>query len=187
MRARIRAAFPDHGIVGEEFGERRTDREPCAGTSTPSTRTHNFMRGMPVFGTLLGIEVTRRAGRWACCSAPALGTRWHAWRGGGAWETKLSRHRGTGRAAPAACLGRVAGWRTRSSLYSSVPQPASTRAGARASAALIREAWRDRGFGDFWGYALVAEGAGGGDDRDRPARAGTWDRCACWWRRPAAG
>ena len=25
--------------------------------------------------------------------------------------------------------------------------------------ALVRSAWRDRGFGDFWGYALVAEGA----------------------------
>ena len=44
-------------------------------------------------------------------------------------------------------------------LYASAVRHRGERAGARASRPWSGSAWRDRGFGDFWGYALVAEGA----------------------------
>src|SRR5690349_8772307 len=84
-RERIGAAFPDHGIVGEEFG---ADVERPSGLRwfiDPIDATHNFMRGIPVFATLLAVE--DGAGMVAAAiSAPALGARWHAIRGGGAWR-----------------------------------------------------------------------------------------------------
>src|SRR3954468_12088981 len=74
---RIGAAFPGHGIVGEEFG---ADEERPSGVRwyiDPIDATHNFMRGIPVFATLLAVE--DGAGVVAAAiSAPALGARWHA-------------------------------------------------------------------------------------------------------------
>ena len=85
IRARIAAELPEHGVVGEEYG---TERE---GASVrwyvdPIDGTHNFLRGVPVFATLLAVE---RDGELQACaiSAPALRGRWFAWRGGGAWAS----------------------------------------------------------------------------------------------------
>ena len=83
LRERIAEAHPDHGVLGEESG---TD---AAGASTrwiidPIDGTHNYLRGVPLFATLIAVE---RDGELqaSVISAPALGMRWHAWRGGGAW------------------------------------------------------------------------------------------------------
>ncbi|MEZ0240255.1 MAG: inositol monophosphatase, partial [Chloroflexota bacterium] len=70
LRERIGAAFPKHGIVGEEYGT----ADPDADTRwyvDPIDGTHNYMRGVPVFATLLAVE---RAGELqaAVISAPAL-------------------------------------------------------------------------------------------------------------------
>ncbi len=85
IRDGIATAFPDHGLVGEEHGTEG------AGASVrwyidPIDGTHNFMRGVPLFGTLLGVE---RDGEMqvGVISAPALRERWFAWRGGGAWAS----------------------------------------------------------------------------------------------------
>src|SRR3954468_11102523 len=84
-RERIAAAFPDHGIVGEEFGA--DAGRPSGGRwfIDPIDATHNFMRGIPVFATLLAVEDGTGIVA-ATVSAPALGARWHAVRGGGAWR-----------------------------------------------------------------------------------------------------
>ena len=60
----------------------------------PIDGTHNFMRGIPLFGTLLGVEVDGELQVGVMC-APALGGRWFARRGGGAW----ARSRGEAAAA----------------------------------------------------------------------------------------
>ena len=55
IRGRILDAYPDHGIVGEEYGTEAAD----AGVRwyvDPIDGTHNFMRGVPLFGTLIGVE-----------------------------------------------------------------------------------------------------------------------------------
>ena len=118
----------------------------------PIDGTHNFIRGIPLFGTLLAVE---RDGELqaAVLSAPALDQRWWAHRGGGAWARRGSR-------APADRIA-TSGVKVLADaqvLYGSGRDiAASGRAPGFAS--LLDAVWRERGFGDFWGYALLAEGA----------------------------
>ena len=149
VRDRVRAAHPDHGMVGEEYG---TD---AAAASVrwyvdPIDGTHNYVRGVPLFATLLAVERDGEL-QTAVLSAPALGDRWFAWRGGGAWVRRAS---ATSRVSSSA----VASLGDAQVVYSS---PAGVRSCGWAPGFddLVARAWRERGFGDFWGYALVAEGA----------------------------
>jgi histidinol-phosphatase len=151
IREHLRDAFPDHGFVGEEYGIE------AGGASVrwyidPIDGTHNFIRGIPLFGTLLAVE---RDGELQAgvLSAPALDERWWAWRGGGAW----ARNRGETSAHSIEVSG-VTSLADAQLLYGSGRDiVASGR--APGFEALLRDAWRERGFGDFWGYALIAEGA----------------------------
>jgi len=151
IRTRIAAAHPDHGLVGEEYGIEAGD----AATRwyiDPIDGTHNFIRGVPLFGTLLAVE---REGELqaAVLSAPALHERWWARRGGGAWA------RGADDDAPRRIhVSGVASLADAQLLYGSGHD---IEASGRAPGfhALLGEVWRERGFGDFWGYALLAEGA----------------------------
>jgi myo-inositol-1(or 4)-monophosphatase len=54
MRALIRRAFPDHGILGEEYGPERTDAE-YVWVLDPIDGTKAFISGMPAWGTLIGL------------------------------------------------------------------------------------------------------------------------------------
>jgi histidinol-phosphatase len=83
VRDRIHAEYPDHGLVGEEYGTEAGDA-PIRWYIDPIDGTHNFVRGVPLFGTLLAVE---RDGELqvGVLSAPALRERWWARRGGGAW------------------------------------------------------------------------------------------------------
>jgi histidinol-phosphatase len=111
------------------------------------------MRGVPLFGTLLAVE---RDGELqaAVISAPALGQRWHAWRGGGAWATDVARG-GAPRRLAVSGIDAVADAHV---LYTSAID--LQRSGAAPGfGALLGAAWRDRGFGDFGSYTLVADGA----------------------------
>lgn len=63
MRKLIKSAFPDHGIVGEEFGDERTEAE-YVWVLDPIDGTKSFIAGFPVWGTL--IALTRHG-------APAFG------------------------------------------------------------------------------------------------------------------
>jgi histidinol-phosphatase len=152
IRDGIAEVYPEHGLIGEEHGTEG------GGASVrwyidPIDGTHNFMRGVPLFGTLLGIE---RDGEMqvGVISAPALGERWFAWRGGGAWAS------GSAGMAPGEVrrlrTSRVDRLEESQLLYSSPTEIEPYAPGFRP---LVTRAWRDRGFGDFWGYALVAEGA----------------------------
>lgn len=154
IRAMIAAAYPDHGLVGEEYGT-----EEGSGSVRwyidPIDGTHNFMRGVPVFATLLAVE---EAGEIVVgvMSAPALGARWYARRGGGAWaQDSIGPGAGVPRRIGVSRVAAIAD----SQLFYSSPVELTASGEAPGFEALIRSAWRDRGFGDFWGYALVAEGA----------------------------
>ncbi|HEU5204533.1 MAG TPA: inositol monophosphatase family protein [Candidatus Limnocylindrales bacterium] len=154
LRRRITDAFPGHGVVGEEFGTSQPDAA-VRWYLDPIDGTHNFMRGVPVFGTLLGIE---RDGELqvGVVSAPALGSRWYARRGRGAWAVD------TGRVATEPprriAVSKVSALADMALLYGSARDVASSGK-APGFEALIGDVWRDRGYGDFWGYMLVAEGA----------------------------
>jgi histidinol-phosphatase len=145
LRERIEQRYPDHGILGEEFGS-------TAGRDTrwiidPIDATHSFMRGLPMFATLIGLE---RAGEMmlGVVSAPAMRERWHAVRGGGAWSGNRQLH-----------VSSISRLEESQIFYAS--RTAFTAVGkSDGFDSVVGAAWRDRGFGDFWGYALVAEGTG---------------------------
>ncbi len=154
VRERIALAYPDHGVVGEEYGS-ETGQGSVRWYVDPIDGTHNFIRGVPLFGTLLGVEAEGEL-QAGVMSAPALGGRWFARRGGGAWAVvSLGADAGTRRRI---AVSRVTAMADAQIVYSS-PLDIEASGEAPGFEALIRSAWRDRGFGDFWGYALVAEGA----------------------------
>ena len=145
LRERIEKRYPDHGILGEEFGT--TTGRDTRWIIDPIDATHSFMRGLPMFATLIGLE---RAGEMVLgvISAPAMRERWHAVRGGGAWSGTRRLH--------VSSISRL----EESQIFYASRTAFSTVGKAPGFDAVVGAAWRDRGFGDFWGYALVAEGAG---------------------------
>ncbi|MEJ7749035.1 MAG: inositol monophosphatase family protein, partial [Candidatus Limnocylindrales bacterium] len=150
IRERLADAYPDHGLVGEEYGTEAGDAS-VRWYIDPIDGTHNFMRGVPLFGTLLAVE---RDGELQAgvLSAPALGRRWWAWRGGGAWA------RDGVETAQRLAVSRIALLADAQLLYGGGRDiVASGRAPGFPD--LLQDVWRERGFGDFWGYALLAEGA----------------------------
>ena len=146
LRERIQQRYPKHDVLAEELGDRMANHE-TRWIIDPIDATHSYMRGLPVFATLIALE---RAGvlELGVISAPAMQERWHAIRGAGAWSGLRRLH-----------VSEVARLEDAQVFYAS-------RSGFVAVGkeqgfdAVINGAWRNRGFGDFWGYALVAEGAG---------------------------
>ena len=151
IRERLLDAFPDHGLVGEEYGTEAGDAS-VRWYIDPIDGTHNFIRGVPLFGTLLAVE---RDGELqaAVISAPALDERWWAHRGGGAW----ARNRGETAPRRIAVSG-VTSLADAQLLYGSARDLVASGL-TPGFEDLLGEVWRERGFGDFWGYTLLAEGA----------------------------
>ena len=149
IRERIAAAFPGHGLVGEEFQAEAGDGE-TRWIIDPIDGTHNLVRGIPVFATLLAVE---RAGQLlaAVVSAPALQRRWHAALDRGAAVRDLLGER----RIQVSAVDRLSDAQV---VWSGLRPMEKAGIGA-AVRAIAAGAWRDRGFGDFWGYMLVAEGA----------------------------
>ncbi|TMG29558.1 MAG: histidinol-phosphatase [Chloroflexi bacterium] len=146
LRDSIQHRYPGHGVLAEEFGDRTSNQEN-RWIIDPIDATHSYMRGVPVFATLLALE-RDGALELGIVSAPAMHERWHAVRGGGAWSGK--RRLG---------VSKVARLEDAQVFYAS--RTAFKAVGKeRGFDAVVDRAWRDRGFGDFWGYMLVAEGAG---------------------------
>lgn len=150
VRERIRAAHPDHGLVGEEYGVEDGEAR-IRWYIDPIDGTHNFIRGVPLFGTLLAVEVDGEL-QVGVLSAPALGERWHAARGLGAWAIGRD---GTSRSVRTSEVTRIDDAQL---VYGSRRENVASGL-MPGFDATIDASWRDRGFGDFWGYALVAEGA----------------------------
>ncbi len=165
IRERIHAAFPDHGMVGEEYGVDDGDAS-VRWYIDPIDGTHNFMRGVPLFGTLLAVE---RDGELqaSVISAPAFDERWWAHRGGGAW----ARH-GTRRGARPDRRQRGDRARVRPD---PLWQPTGSRAvgpGAGPRGAPRRRLARAR-VRRLLGLHAPRRGRGGGDGRGRAQDAGT--------------
>jgi histidinol-phosphatase len=153
LREHIADELPEHGVVGEEFGVSRPDAS-VVWYLDPIDGTHNFVRGIPVWAALIAVE---RDGELQAgvISAPALGCRWWASRGAGSWATAPGDSPGTPRRI------RTSGVATleESQLLTSSASTAAASGLVPGLTALLGRVWRERGFGDFWGYGLVAEGA----------------------------
>ena len=146
LRDRIASRFPEHGIFAEEFGD-DTGGHETRWIIDPIDATHSYMRGLPAFATLIALERAQTL-EVGVISAPALHERWHAVRGGGAWSGSRRIH-----------VSKISRLDEAQVFYAS--RTAFAAVGMeRGFDAVVQSTWRDRGFGDFWGYALVAEGAG---------------------------
>ena len=134
------------GVYGEEQGE-QSGSSGARLIIDPIDSTANFVRGIPVFATLLAIEVEREVVA-GLVSAPALGTRWHAARGQGAWQGERRLHVSGIRQLANAQLfhGSIGGF-----------EGTCTPPGLQR---LAMSTHRQRGFGDFWQHCLVAAGSG---------------------------
>jgi histidinol-phosphatase len=149
IRGQLSRSRGRDAVLGEEFGatghgSRRWIVDPIDGTK-------NFVRGVPVWATLIalaeGDEIVV-----GVVSAPALGRRWWAAQGTGAW---------TGRSLSSAARLQVSGVRDiadASMSYSSL-SGWEERGRLPHFLDLSRQTWRTRAYGDFWSYMLVAEGA----------------------------
>lgn len=143
-RTLARERHPELGLLGEEEGEVGAGREVRL-IVDPIDGTRNFVRGIPVFATLLAIEAAGEVVA-GVVSAPALGARWHAARGAGAFRGARRL-----RVSAVAALGRAF-------LLHGNLGPGEGGPPARLWH-LAAQVERTRGFGDFYQHALVAEGA----------------------------
>jgi histidinol-phosphatase len=135
IRRLLATERPDDAVLGEEggaagAGSRRWIVDPIDGT-------RNYARGIPVWATLIALEIDGTV-HVGVVSAPALRGRWWAERGAGAFANGERMH--------VSAIGRVEEAVLSFSIETSVPR-------------LAREAWHARGLGDFWAHMLVAEGA----------------------------
>jgi histidinol-phosphatase len=150
LRERIAAARPDDTVLGEEEGD---EGGAVRWIVDPIDGTKNFSRGLPVWATLIALE---RDGEVVCgvVSAPALGHRWWAARGEGAWRD---------------------GERIAVSGITTLADAAASCSEGADLALLEARVWHARGIGDFWQHVLVAEGA---LDAVVDSRLAIWDYAA---------
>jgi histidinol-phosphatase len=149
IRAQLSRARPRDAVHGEEMAD--TGHGPRRWVVDPIDGTKNFVRGVPVWATLIalldGDEVVV-----GLVSAPALSRRWWAAVGSGAW---------TGRSLASATrlqVSEVGRLQDASLSYSSL---GGWEEQGRLDhfLDLTRKVWRTRAYGDFWSHVLVAEGA----------------------------
>jgi histidinol-phosphatase len=149
IRSKLASERPDDAVLGEEFGASELSRNGRRWVLDPIDSTMNFVRGVPVWATLIALMDGDLVVA-GVASAPALGHRWWAARGLGSWTAR-------GSAVPRRnCVSRVDDLANASLSYSGV---ADWGDGRPAFAQLLSEVWRTRGYGDFWSHLLVAEGA----------------------------
>ena len=149
LRNVLRRARPRDAVLGEEFG--RSGYGPRCWVIDPIDGTKNYVRGVPVWATLIGL-MDRDEVVVGVVSAPALGRRWWAAAGGGAWTgrglTKATRCTVSGVTSlgdASVSYSSLGGWEERGKLDGFL--------------GLTSAAWRSRAYGDFWSHVLVAEGA----------------------------
>jgi histidinol-phosphatase len=146
LRQALCSAFPQDGFLGEEYGDQ-------PGTSgfrwiiDPIDGTRNFVRGIPIWATLVGLEYRgeRIAG---IVDIPTLRQTYHALRGEGAYRGDKRI-----RVSDVDTLGQAVLYYTSLSWF--------LKAGLeQAFLEIVRRTYMQRGFGDFWPYVLIAQGSG---------------------------
>ncbi|MEO8906787.1 MAG: histidinol-phosphatase [Microbacteriaceae bacterium] len=148
IRSLIAAERPGDGIYGEEYGIEGDS--PRQWIIDPIDGTANYLRGVPVWGTLIALVVDKTP-VVGVASAPALGKRWWAATGGGAWAQE-----GDGEPYRIRVSG-VSDLADASISFQSIQQW-DEHGYLDRLVALTRSVWRDRAYGDLWSYAMLAEG-----------------------------
>jgi histidinol-phosphatase len=174
VRKRIGRNNASDSIIGEEFG--------VSGDSSrewiidPIDGTKNFVRGVPVWATLIGLRISGLAPErgdmvLGMISAPALGRRWWSAMGGGAWLGPNSAGGAEGKRIGVSAVNKLAdaslsysnlmGWQDAGRLPEFLK--------------LVEVVWRTRGYGDFWSHCMVAEGV---TDISTEPSVALWDLAA---------
>jgi len=148
IRALLEAERPADGVFGEEFGvtgdaARQWIIDPIDGTA-------NYLKGIPMWTTLIALSIDG-VPRVGVASQPAIGRRWWAASGLGAWTDTPSGEPKRLAVSDVDTIG------ASSVSFQSIGQ---WRDAGRLDALerLTSSVWRDRGYGDAWPYMLLAEG-----------------------------
>lgn len=144
LRKRIAEHYPDHGVIGEEFGE-TTGRAPARWILDPIDGTHSFISGVPLYSVLIGFE-WQGAVLAGVIHLPALGETVYAARGLGCWWN--------GRRARVSNVATLSDAR----LLTNTLKGHEHCGTAAAYGRLLHTCGSDRGSYDAYGYALVATG-----------------------------
>lgn len=148
IRDLLHAERPDDGIFGEEFGaEGDTSRQWII---DPIDGTANYLKGIPMWTTLIALAIDGIP-RVGIASQPAIGRRWWAATGLGAWTNEPD---GTSRRLAVSNIDELS---ASSVSFQSIAQWDQS-GHLDALLRLSRTVWRDRGYGDAWPYMLLAEG-----------------------------
>ncbi len=149
VRAQLARTRPRDAVVGEEFGT--TGHGPRRWIVDPIDGTKNFVRGVPVWATLIAL-LDGDEPVVGMVAAPALQRRWWAAAGTGAYA---GRSLSSARRLQVSRVGRL---EDASISYASLG--GWSELGRReAFLGLLDSCWRTRAYGDFWSYMLLAEGA----------------------------
>ncbi|GAA2920012.1 histidinol-phosphatase [Streptomyces griseoincarnatus] len=165
IRGHLQRARPRDAVLGEEYGVEGTG--PRRWVIDPIDGTKNYVRGVPVWATLIALMEAGGGGASGSSgvgsgggfqpvvgvvSAPALGRRWWAAKGHGAYAgrslssaTRLQVSRVSRISDASFAYSSLTGWEEQGRLDGFLD--------------LTREVWRTRAYGDFWPYMMVAEGS----------------------------
>ncbi len=144
LRERIERAFPTHGVVGEEFGEKRGSTD-VRWILDPIDGTFSFLKGVPLYSVLIGVEIAGES-RVGVIHFPALRETICAARGEGCrWNGRTCR------------VSTVNDLEKATFVYCTAK--GFDQAGCGSAFSRLRDACeRDRGWSDAYAYALVATG-----------------------------
>lgn len=148
IRSQLSRVRTRDSVLGEEFGE--TGSSPRQWVIDPIDGTKNFVRGVPVWATLIAL-LDQGKPVVGLVSAPALQRRWWAAEGTGAYTgrslakaTRLSVSSVSKLEDASLSYSSLTGWRDLGKRDSFIE--------------LTDKVWRTRAYGDFWSYCMVAEG-----------------------------
>jgi histidinol-phosphatase len=146
MTERLRADRPAHRVLGEEHGAQGDPGSAWRWIIDPIDGTSGYVRGIPVWATLIALANGPDA-VVGVVSAPALGRRWWATAGSGAFAD--------GRRCRVSTVDTI----TEAQVSITFSDGWDTLGLTPRLVAIGQAARRVRGFGDFWQHCLVAEGA----------------------------
>jgi histidinol-phosphatase len=147
IAGRVLAERPEHGFFGEEHGLVGNPESPWRWIVDPIDGTSNFVRGIPVWATLIALTHAEHGPLVGVVSAPAINRRWWAASGLGAFAD--------GRRCKVSGVSRL----DEAQVSVTFSKGWDALGKTEALVQLQQQAYRARGFGDFWQHMLVAEGA----------------------------
>jgi histidinol-phosphatase len=154
IREHLLKVSADDGVIGEEF-ENKASTNNREWILDPIDGTKNYIRGVPIWATLIAL---RQNNEITCTvvSAPAINRRWYASKGEGAYVVENILGKEEKRKLKVSAVSKIS---DASFAFAEVIKKDNWEDYYDKFLKLTNDVWRSRGFGDFWGHMLVAEGA----------------------------